>query len=83
VTEETTKAEEPQQPYLSMKKHYYYSATVVLYLTETLGGAYIKSVAVVFGFVAAVSVSMISFIFPGAFYLMSSQKYLSTVEQAQ
>ena len=63
-----------------MRPIYYYLGTFFLYFAEVVGGMYIKSIAIIFGFAAAFAISAITFFFPGVFYILGTNKYCSMFE---
>ena len=49
----------------------YYINTIGLYTLELIGAIYIDDLTIIFGFVAAIAESMLTFIVPALFYLLS------------
>lgn len=59
----------------SMNKYYYYGGTLLIYILEVIGAAFIRDLGVIFSFGAAISGSAVQFILPGYFYLHAEYKF--------
>jgi len=75
--EELHVADENKLAYLKMSPAIYYSVTLGLYMLQIVGAIMISDVATIFEAVSAVSITSISFIFPGLFYLQIESRYAS------
>lgn len=63
--------------YKTMNNFYYYTSTLILFVSEAILAVIIEDVTTVFDFVAAIAVSFIAFGFPAAFYLSAEKRYAS------
>ena len=69
--------------YKEMANSTYLAVSIILFLLEVLGAALIDDIGLIFEFVSAVSISCLSFIFPGALYILSERKYASSFYKLQ
>ena len=59
----------------NMKPWVFYTSTVLLYGLVVVGGLFINDLGLIFELITAFSLSFLSFIWPGWFYLKASSKY--------
>ena len=57
------------QAYQKMNPYIYYTITIVLYLLVIVGAAFVKDLASLFDYLAALSISGIQFFVPGLCYI--------------
>ena len=71
--------------YLKMASWKYYTITLFLYIICILGAIFVEDLAILFDFVGAFSLSIISFTLPGIFYLLllRNEKALLELESAR
>ncbi len=69
--------------YKEMATSTYLAVSIILFLFEVLGAALIDDIGLIFEFVSAVSISCLSFIFPGGLYILSERKFASRFQKLQ
>ncbi len=62
--------------YKDMNACYYYSATIIMFAASAFGACVIPGVNIIFSFVATISITFISFLFPAGTYLLGKKYYL-------
>jgi hypothetical protein len=58
-----------------MKPKIYIIGTLILYLFVVFGSIFIRDLGMIFEIIAAISLTVINFIWPGSFYLIAEHKY--------
>ena len=61
--------------YKEMNYVLYFTATVSMFALEIVGSIVLTDIGMIFEFISAVAFSQLSFILPGAFYLLAERKY--------
>ena len=65
-----------------MPYHIYFIATTSLYVFEMIGAILITDIGLIFEFVSAIAMSVLSFILPGLFFVYAERKW-SSVHQKE
>jgi amino acid permease len=67
----------------TMKNSYYYGGTIFIYIVTILMGLTISNMGLIFEIVAALTKTSINFIWPGLFYLLAEERFVTEKDKSK
>eukprot|EP00347_Sterkiella_histriomuscorum_P010970 403374242 len=69
--------------YYDMNTYYYHFGTLIIFILQVIGAAFIKDIGIIFQIGAAIAGSSCQFIIPGLFYILAETKFGAKAQRSE